>query len=356
MSASKRKPHYRIKPLPVLVAALVFVILIALLVRCAAGDGDSPSSGSAGPQTEGASSDPSSSDALSAPSGSEDTLPGSAGASSGADDASSDVTDVPSDAADASSDSTNASSDVVDVSSETSSLSYQDPDNIPAAPVTTGDGTITYNGTVYAEADLPAGSTSDWNLILLNPEENNKIDAELSFERAEFDGQLCDARAADAFQDMKDACQEEIGQTLFLRSGYRSIATQDVNYNAALQRYLDQGYSEAEALERTNAYYTVAGHSEHHTGLAFDTITPEYHRDVWSLDDRFADTEAYAWLSEHCWDYGFILRYPEDKQDITRIHFEPWHYRYVGVEHAQFMRDHNLCLEEYIALLKAAGR
>ena len=100
----------------------------------------------------------------------------------------------------------------------------------------------------------------------------------------------------------------------------------------------------------------MAGHSEHHTGLAFDTITPEYHRDVWSLDDRFADTEAYAWLSEHCWDYGFILRYPRDKQDITRIHFEPWHYRYVGVEHAQFMRDHNLCLEEYIALLRTAER
>lgn len=335
MSVKKRKKHYRIKPLPVLVTALLLVIVVALLVHLVTSGGEDPADGSSLPASSALSeptSEPSSevaSEPSSAPESSEITVGGEPESS-----------DSPS------------SQDAP----ASSAPPAQNTADIPDPPVNNGDGTISYDGKVYVIAGLPEGSTADWNLILLNPEDGNKIDEEIAFSHAEFDGQVCDARAADAFQSMKDAALAEANVTLFLRSGYRSIATQSVNYNAAIQRYKDQGYSDAEALSRTNAYYTVPGHSEHHSGLAFDTITPEYHRDIWSLDDRFADTDAYVWLEEHCWEYGFILRYAKDKQEITRINFEPWHYRYVGVEHAQFMRENNLCLEEYIALLNAAGR
>lgn len=205
------------------------------------------------------------------------------------------------------------------------------------------------------ESGLPEGSLSDWNLILLNPEEDHKIDQDLSIEMSSFDGQSVDERAAQAYEEMRGAAQEA-GITLFLRSGFRSMATQEQNYQAAIKRNRDSGMTEEEALAATRQYYTMPGHSEHHTGLAFDIITPEYHRDVYTLDDRFAETDAYPWLLEHCADYGFILRYPREKEDITQISFEPWHYRYVGVEHARYIMEHGLCLEEYIELLLQDGR
>lgn len=205
------------------------------------------------------------------------------------------------------------------------------------------------------ENDLPEGSLTDFNLILLGPQEENKIETELSFEKTKFDTQYVDSRAASAYEAMCNAALEE-GITLYLRSGYRSIETQRTNYNASIQRNMDAGYSEAEAIEMTNMYYTVPGHSEHHTGLAFDIITPEYHNEIYTLDDRFADTAAYVWLREHASEYGFILRYPKEKEELTQIAFEPWHYRYVGVEHAKYIEENGLCLEEYIDLLRESGR
>ena len=83
-----------------------------------------------------------------------------------------------------------------------------------------------------------------------------------------------------------------------------------------------------------------AGHSEHETGLAIDLN---------GVLETFADTEAYRWLQRHAYEYGFVLRYPEGKEEITGIRFEPWHFRYVGKEHARKMRLLNLCLEEYIS-------
>lgn len=70
------------------------------------------------------------------------------------------------------------------------------------------------------------------------------------------------------------------------------------------------------------------------------------------LDERQEETQVQKWLIEHCTDYGFILRYPTDKKEITKINYEPWHYRYVGVENAKFMKEKNFCLEEFIAYLK----
>ena len=198
----------------------------------------------------------------------------------------------------------------------TSSAGSSAPSSQPVKP-TGGDPSSSDSSDVSSDpyGDLPEGKLSDWNLILLNHEEDNKIDGELDFEKVKFDTQ-----------------------------------------NANVQREINRGNSKEEAVRLTNLYYTVPGHSEHHSGLAFDIITPEYHNDVYSLDERFADTDAYRWLTEHCTEYGFVLRYPKDKTALTQINFEPWHYRYVGKEHAAYMKKHGLVLEEYIALLKRAGR
>jgi D-alanyl-D-alanine carboxypeptidase len=93
---------------------------------------------------------------------------------------------------------------------------------------------------------------------------------------------------------------------------------------------------------RAKVRQTVAdpGTSEHHTGLAFDVAV--------TGEASFGATKHAIWLREHCWEYGFILRYPADKTAITKISHEPWHIRYVGTEHSLIMRDENLCLEEYI--------
>lgn len=208
---------------------------------------------------------------------------------------------------------------------------------------------------LYPKIELPDGSLSDWNLILLNHDAENKIEQDLSFEQVKFDTQFVDARAGNFYQKMYDDALKD-GITLYLRSGYRNISTQTINYNANIERLQNQGFTKEEAIIETNLYYTVPGHSEHHTGLAFDIITPEYHKDIYTLSDEFAKTEAYDWLIKNCADYGFILRYQEHKTDITQINFEPWHYRYVGVEHAQYIMENDICLEEYIQLFKQLGR
>ncbi|MEG0691779.1 MAG: M15 family metallopeptidase [Oscillospiraceae bacterium] len=196
----------------------------------------------------------------------------------------------------------------------------------------------------------PVGSKSDWNLILLNNE--NKIDSDLEIDKTKFDTQWVDSRAAQAYKDMcKSAEKKSI--TLYLRSGYRSITTQKRNYDNEVARFVSLGHSNEEAIRRTNQYYAIPGHSEHHTGLAFDIITPEYHNNVYTLSEEFAKTEAYKWLVANSANYGFVLRYPKEKQDTTRINFEPWHYRYVGVEHAKYMTKKNLCLEEYLKLFES---
>lgn len=108
---------------------------------------------------------------------------------------------------------------------------------------------------------------------------------------------------------------------------------------------LTSGYRSAEKqaevfAQQQDGTATTPGHSEHQTGLAFDVIAE---RD----SGGFETTPQFDWLIEHCWDYGFILRYPEDKEDITGIPYEPWHYRYVGEEVARIIREQGWTLEEY---------
>jgi D-alanyl-D-alanine carboxypeptidase len=106
------------------------------------------------------------------------------------------------------------------------------------------------------------------------------------------------------------------------------------------------GISYDEAYTAAATVVAIPGTSEHNLGLAVDICAEDYQ----VLDDAQADTPEQQWLMEHCADYGFILRYPQGKEDQTGIIWEPWHYRYVGVEAAQEITSSGLCLEEYLAL------
>ena len=138
------------------------------------------------------------------------------------------------------------------------------------------------------------------------------------------------AQCYDALVRMLDDCNAA-GIEYEFNSGYRTLSTQ-----TAILEYRTREHMETYKLNfkdaRDKALETVAGTSEHHLGLAVDLL----------------GKEAIAWFTEHCWDYGFILRYTEDKEDITGIIDEPWHFRYVGTEVSLDMKDSGLCLEEYL--------
>lgn len=161
-------------------------------------------------------------------------------------------------------------------------------------------------------------------------------------------GQRMETKAAEAYKAMQAAASDD-GIRLVPLSGYRSHERQTNNYNASIQRYLDQGLSRDEAVRRTQAYYAIPGTSEHEAGVAIDIGDAE--APGTNINDGFEKTKAYTWLQQHCVEYGFILRYKSDTFDITHINYEPWHYRYVGANHAELITEQGITLEEYIASL-----
>lgn len=154
------------------------------------------------------------------------------------------------------------------------------------------------------------------------------------------EGQSMDAPAAAAFRAMYAAAQQD-GIALTPRSGYRTHERQTANYNASIQRYENEGKTTEEAERLTRAYYAIPGTSEHEVGLAMDVV---------SIEESFENTDAFAWLQEHCSEYGFIFRYHKDTFDITGIAYEPWHYRYVGGNHAKKIEELGITLEEYVEM------
>ena len=156
-------------------------------------------------------------------------------------------------------------------------------------------------------------------------------------------GYEMDKRAAPAMREMIQAAKED-GVELMLCSAYRSVEKQQQLFDRSQQAYMAQGMSEEEAYAKTATETAIPGTSEHQTGLAADIVTPTYQM----LDAGFADTPAGQWLSEHAAEYGFVLRYPQDKQEVTGIIYESWHYRFVGKTHAKLMKESGLCLEEYL--------
>ena len=154
--------------------------------------------------------------------------------------------------------------------------------------------------------------------------------------------------ACDAFLSMQKAAADD-GVTVWMQSGYRSVKYQTSLYERKTKYYLDKGYDNATAKEKAAAVVNPPGYSEHNCGLAADLNSPEHT----GLDEGFEKTAAFRWLCEHAGDYGFILRYPKDAEDKTEIIYEPWNWRYVGVENAAKINASGLCFEEYIETLQS---
>ena len=182
----------------------------------------------------------------------------------------------------------------------------------------------------------------EWRLILVNFE--NKLDEDFEVERTKVgNNQYVDARIADSLNAMLAAAEEE-GITIYHISGYRSYSRQVSLYQNKIRRLLKEGYEPVEAVEEAGTVVAVPGTSEHMTGLAVDLVDAGYTL----LEEEQENTPGYQWLLKHCMEYGFIVRYPEEKKEITGIIYEPWHFRYVGEEHARVIMHYGLCLEEYL--------
>ena len=191
---------------------------------------------------------------------------------------------------------------------------------------------------------------TDEYMILVNVDNGlNRDDAPAS--TTTIDGYTMESTAAAQLRKMLDDA-ETAGYTLTIYSAYRSYTKQETNFNNKINQYLAQGNDRETAEIKAANIVNPPGKSEHQTGLAADICTAALVYQYGSLPEQFSDTDAYTWLYEHCAEYGFILRYPEDKEDVTGITFEPWHYRYVGLERAKEIMDAKVCLEEFVADIK----
>lgn len=184
---------------------------------------------------------------------------------------------------------------------------------------------------------------TQWNLILVNnwnllPEDYSPALTQLK------NGQAIDERAYPDLQDMMDDCRAA-GFNPLICSSYRSMERQKELFDNKVDEYLALGYTQEDAEQAAGQLVAVPGTSEHQLGLALDIV--DLSNQV--LDENQEDTQVQKWLMGNSWKYGFILRYPTDKSDITGISYEPWHYRYVGKQAAQEIYEAGICLEEYLS-------
>ena len=199
----------------------------------------------------------------------------------------------------------------------------------------------------YVQMDsYQGGGQPDWQLLLVNDWNPlpSGYDSDVSFTTVT-GGKQMDSRITDIVEQMlRDASAYDLAVV----SAYRPKEEQNTLYWRKVKQYTDKGYSDLEAQKVGGTIVKRPGFSEHNCGLAMDVGgSGDY-----TLEQTFANTAAYTWLMEHCADYGFIIRFPEGKEDITGVIYEPWHYRYVGVEAARYIMDNDLCLEEYLAQVK----
>lgn len=204
------------------------------------------------------------------------------------------------------------------------------------------------NKIIFESASVSTKDKFKGDLILVNSDHEYfggdeslvNINAKLNEEgRTSYVGNDNDMQVLDVIytplSDMLDAFNAATGYNdIVIIGGYRTTEKQKQLYDEDL---------ESTGLDSSDRV-ALPGHSEHESGYAVDFTTST----TWDYDG----TGEYDWINQNCWKYGFILRYPEAKTDITNIKYEPWHYRYVGVPHAYYMFKNDVCLEEYIDLLK----
>ncbi len=182
----------------------------------------------------------------------------------------------------------------------------------------------------------------DWSLILINKEHLLPVDYEVELKTLKGGIQI-DKRIASSLEEMIAAAKED-GVAIYVCSPYRTEEKQEALFSRKINFYKRQGYTQEEAYDLASRTVAIPGCSEHQAGLAVDFISDDYTL----LDEGFEDTDAGKWLASNCADYGFILRYPKNKEDITEIIYEPWHFRYVGRKAAREMMENGMCLEEYV--------
>lgn len=156
-------------------------------------------------------------------------------------------------------------------------------------------------------------------------------------------GQSVDRRIYDDLIAMLQAAKSE-GLNPLICSSYRTNEKQEQLYQNKVSEYLSQGYSKVEASDKAAFWVARPGTSEHQLGLAVDIVSTKNQR----LDRSQENTVEQQWLIQNSWKYGFVLRYPTNKNSITGVGYEPWHYRYVGKEHAKKINELGVCLEEYV--------
>ena len=178
--------------------------------------------------------------------------------------------------------------------------------------------------------------SEEWNLIIVN--RWNELPEDYSVELTELsNGQKVDSRIYPYLQEMFDAARAE-GVYPVVREGYRTGKEQQEILDDKIQTYINQGYSQSRAERTAKEWVALPGTSEHQLGIAVDINADK---------SKCSNEEVYAWLAENAYKYGFILRYPLGKQEITGTSYEPWHYRYVGEEAALEIYEQGICLEEY---------
>lgn len=183
-------------------------------------------------------------------------------------------------------------------------------------------------------------------LILVNMD--NPLPEDYSFEQHTLNsGFVIDEQMYIDFYRFTKACNDaDLHYNII--SAYRDRETQQGIIDRNIQELMDTGLSEEEARAKTYETVQMVGCSEHETGLALDLSDEEH----FMLTEDLEENPTVKWFTENCYHYGFILRYPKDKVDVTGISYEPWHFRYVGEEAAIFMHEHNLTLEEFHQLLR----
>lgn len=228
-------------------------------------------------------------------------------------------------------------------SSSKSELSKENSTSAKSNQSTSKSTSATKNGTyAYAYAGFnpaPANMNAPYTELLLNKKHilPDGYVPKLA-EAVKGSGVKLDYRVAPHYQEMYDAAKKD-GITLTPVSGYRSFQRQKNNFENSIAQYQKQGYSKKDATIKASETRLLPGTSEHNAGLAMD---------ICSLSTSFDTTKEYKWLQTHAHEYGFILRYPKDKINITQITYEPWHYRYVGTEIAKKLKESGQVLEEYL--------
>lgn len=183
----------------------------------------------------------------------------------------------------------------------------------------------------------------EWNLILVNPWNEIPDGYEVNLTQLK-NNQAIDTRCYPQLQQMMDDCRAD-GLNPLICASYRSLEKQQELFEDKKQRVISEGCPEDEADEEAAKTVALPGTSEHQLGLAVDIVDMGYQQ----LDTAQENTPVQRWLMKNSWKYGFVLRYPTEKSEITGIIYEPWHYRYVGQTAAREMYQKNLCLEEYLA-------